>query len=177
MVKFGVVSDTHITSNDDPDKIQILLQQINSIFDDMDEIIHAGNIYSKSFLNELEKIAPTTAIKGNLDYIENLQSFVKISAGKYNIGVIHELPDHIEDFFKENNLHILIHGHTHIPLIQGTKFNALLLNPGSPTKPKAPPKKPLFREPIARPTVITLEIDENDILKTFIVNLRYKIQF
>ena len=30
----------------------------------------------------------------------------------------------------------------------------------------------MIKDPIARPSVITLEIDEDDILKTFIINLK-----
>ena len=62
--------------------------------------------------------------------------------------------------------------HTHIPLIKGTKFNTLLINPGSPTEPKSPPQKPGFLKPMARPSVITLNIDENDVMSTFIITLR-----
>jgi hypothetical protein len=48
----------------------------------------------------------------------------------------------------------------------------LLINPGSPTQPKAPKPKRGFDKPIARPTVITLKIDEDNILSTFIINLK-----
>ncbi|MFX0028976.1 MAG: metallophosphoesterase family protein, partial [Candidatus Hermodarchaeota archaeon] len=98
--------------------------------------------------------------------------FIKISVSQYNIGIIHELPGNLEEFMRVNNLQILVFGHTHIPLIKGTKFNTLLLNPGSPTKPNVPPQKPGFLKPVARPTVITLNIDENDILSTFIITLK-----
>ena len=172
MVKFGIISDTHITSDDDPKNVKNLLEQIKAVFSDVDEIVHAGDVCEDFFLDELKKIAPTRVVKGNLDTIKNSEEFIKFSAGLYNIGVIHEAPENLEEFFKKNNVHILIYGHTHIPLIKGTSYNTLLLNPGSPTRPKPPPKKPMFKEPIARPSVITLEIDEDDILKTFIINLK-----
>jgi predicted phosphodiesterase len=112
-------------------------------------------------------------VRGNEDKIADLEQFTKFSVSHYNIGVIHVLPDNTEDFVKKNNLNIVIFGHTHIPLIKGTPYNALLLNPGSPTKPKTPPQKPGFLRPVARPSVITLNIDENDILSTFIVTLKF----
>jgi len=171
LVKIGIISDTHITGNENPRKNNIILEQVKQAFHDIDEMIHVGDIIHENFLNELKKIAPTKAVRGNLDEIGDLKRFITFNIGKYNIGVIHKLPDDVEDFCQKYQLQILIYGHTHIPVIKGTSFNTLLLNPGSPTKPKAPPKRPLFKAPIARPTVMTLEIDNDDILKTFIINL------
>jgi predicted phosphodiesterase len=122
MVKLGIISDTHITKNDEPNLVETLINQLK---------------------------------------VEN-----------YNIGVIHKKPDNLEDFFKRNNLHILIFGHTHQPLIAGTPYNTLLINPGSPTKPKAPIPKRGFEKPIARPSVITLNIDEDNILSAFVINIK-----
>jgi putative phosphoesterase len=172
MVKFGIISDTHIKKNDDSTKINNLLKQIQKTFNDVDEIIHAGDVCDEFFLEDLKKIAPTKCVRGNLDKITNIEDFIRFSAGKYNIGVIHKLPDDLEGFFKDNNLHILIYGHTHKPIIKGTPYNTLILNPGSPTKPKAPPAKKGFDKPIARPSVMTLEIDEQDFLKSFIINIK-----
>jgi len=172
MVKFGIISDTHIRKNDDKTKIKHLLEQLNQAFKDVDEIIHAGDVCDEFFLEELKKIAPTKCVKGNLDNITDLEDFIVFSAGKYNIGVIHDLPENVESLFKENNLHILISGHTHQPIIQGTPYKTLLINPGSPTKPKPPPQKRGFDKPVARPSVITLKIDEEGLLTTFIINLK-----
>ena len=79
---------------------------------------------------------------------------------------------YFEAFFKKNNIHILIFGHTHQPLIKGTTYSTLLVNPGSPTQPVAPLPKRGFEKPIARSTVITLKIDEDSILSTFVINLK-----
>ncbi|MHA2036193.1 MAG: metallophosphoesterase family protein [Promethearchaeota archaeon] len=170
-MKFGIISDTHITSNTTNDQIQALISQVKSAFIDVDKIIHAGDISEVFFLDKLKNIAPITCVKGNVDKIENLEEFIFFTYSRYNIGVIHILPENLEEFMKENNLHIIIFGHTHIPLIKGTKFNTLIVNPGSPTMPKSPPQKQGFLKPVARPTVITLKIDENDVLSTFIITL------
>ncbi|MFW9971193.1 MAG: metallophosphoesterase family protein [Candidatus Odinarchaeota archaeon] len=171
-MKLGIISDTHITSDYGNDKISKLLSQIKEAFKGVDEIIHVGDVCENFFLDEIKKIAPTRCVKGNLDKINNLESFIKFSIGRYNIGVIHSLPEKLEDFAKKHNLRILIFGHTHQPLIKGTGFNLLLLNPGSPTQPKAHQEQPGFMKPTARPTVITLNIDENDVLSTFIITLK-----
>jgi putative phosphoesterase len=173
MVKFGIIADTHITENTAPEKIKVLLSELKKVFKGVDEIVHAGDICEEFFLNELNQIAPTKCVKGNMDSIEGLENFIKFSVGSYKIGIIHEPPENLEEFFKENDLHILIHGHSHMPIIQGTKYNTLILNPGSPTQPQPPPKKKFFDDPIARPTVLTLEIDEDtDIISTYTINLK-----
>ncbi|MFX0020911.1 MAG: YfcE family phosphodiesterase [Candidatus Hermodarchaeota archaeon] len=171
-MKLGIISDTHITSNYSKEKIAKLINQLKEAFKDVDAIIHAGDICENFFLNEIKNIAPTKCVRGNLDRIDNLDNFIKFTIGRYNIGAIHLLPDNVEEFAKKHDLNILIFGHTHQPLIKGTNFNLLLLNPGSPTQPKAPQERPGFRKPVARPTVITLNIDENDIISTFIITLK-----
>ncbi len=171
-MKLGIISDTHITSNSKKGQVVSLINQLKNVFKDADKIIHAGDVCERFFLNELEDIAPITCVRGNADEIEDLENFTKFSASRYNIGVIHILPDDLEEFMKKYELHIIIFGHTHIPLIKGTKFNTLLVNPGSPTVPKSPPQKPLFLKPVARPSVITLKIDENDVMSTFIITLK-----
>jgi len=172
MVKFGIISDTHLSINDDVNLSKTLISQLKEIFLDVDEIIHAGDVIEPFILDLLKKIAPVRCVKGESDKITGLEEFIKFPVNNYNIGVIHKKPENLEDFFKKNDIHILVFGHTHQPLIKGTPYNTLLVNPGSPTKPKAPPPKRGFENPIARPTVITLKIDEDNILSTFIINIK-----
>jgi putative phosphoesterase len=171
-MKWGIISDSHITKDYDKDKISKLIKQLKEAFKDVDEIIHVGDICENFFLEELKRIAPTRCVRGNLDNIDDLENFIKFTIGRYTIGIIHLLPENVEDFAKKHNLNILIYGHTHQPIIKGTEYNLLLLNPGSPTQPKAPQERPGFMKPIPRPTVITLNIDENDIISTFIITLK-----
>ncbi|MFW9951673.1 MAG: YfcE family phosphodiesterase [Candidatus Thorarchaeota archaeon] len=172
MVKFGILSDTLIQSRDSKIYVDNLLSQISEAFKTVDDILHAGNIIDFNFLKQLEEIAPVRCVKGSLDEIANLKEFLKISAGLYNIGLIHNKPKNLEDFFKQNGIHILIYGNTRQAVIENTKFNTMLINPGSPTKPIAPPAKIGFQKPIARPSVITLEINSDNILSTYLVNLK-----
>jgi len=146
MVKFGIISDTFIRLRDNSEFVNNLIVQIQEIFKDVDEIIHAGNIIDQFFLQELEKIAPVNCVKGELDIIEGLNEFLIIKGGAYNIGVIHKKPENLEEFFQKENINILIYGNTCQPLIEGTPFNALILNPGSPTRPQPPlPKRVLLK--------------------------------
>lgn len=172
MVKFGILSDTHISEDENPIKVNKLLDRLKKVFHDVDEIIHAGDVCVDFFLNELNMLKPTKCVSGNMDKIIYLKKFLTFNVSQYKIGVIHEPPKDLEKFTQENGLHILIFGHTHQPLIKGTLYNVLILNPGSPSKPKAPPKITGFKEPIARKTVLTLDINEkNKMITTFIINL------
>ena len=174
MVKFGVLSDTLITANDSDEYIASLISQISKVFSNVDDILHAGNIINYRFLNQLQEIAPVKCVKGSLDEIADLPLFLKISAGLFNIGLIHIKPENLEDFFRENRLHILIYGHTRQALIENTLFNTMVINPGSPTKPIPPPPKKGFQKPIARPSVLTLEVSKDNILSTYLINLKNK---
>jgi putative phosphoesterase len=171
-MKIGIISDTHIRNDSGKDKVSKFVKHLKEAFKDVDEIVHVGDVSENFFLDEIKKIAPTRCVRGNLDNIDNLENFFKFTIGQYHIGVIHLLPDNIEEFAKEHNLNILIFGHTHQPIIKGTEYDLLLLNPGSPTLPKAPQERPGFMRPVPRPTVITLNIDENDIISTFIITLK-----
>ncbi len=171
MTKFGIISDTHFITNDKNQLYYKLLNQLKETFKDVDEIIHAGDVSESNFLEDLKDIAPVRCVRGESDDIPALENFISFEVGKYTLGIIHKKPENIEAFFKDNNIHILIFGHTHQPLIKGTPYNTLLVNPGSPTNPIAPPPKRGFDQPIARPSVITLKIDDDDILSTFLINL------
>jgi len=172
MATYGIISDTHIDINS---KSEDLITQLQEVFDGVEKIYHAGDIIDKEFLDSLKKIAPVKVVKGEDDKIEGLSTFLKFEVRRYKIGMIHKIPkdqSDLEDFCRKNDLidGILIYGHTHQPLIQGTSFNTLLLNPGSPTQPKAPEKIKGFNEPKARPSCILLTI-KNGIITTILVNL------
>lgn len=58
----GIISDTHGR----------LPQSISKIFNNTDLIIHAGDIGDPKIIDTLEKIAPTRAVRGNLeDFFDN----------------------------------------------------------------------------------------------------------
>ncbi|MGV9174038.1 MAG: YfcE family phosphodiesterase [Promethearchaeia archaeon] len=172
-MKIGIIADTHLSQEKDPKKYNSLLSQLRRIFNDFDKIIHAGDVCEKNLLHELEKIAPTICVKGEEDQNLEQPEFRKFEAGVYKIGVIHQPPDDLGGFFKEQNIDVLIHGQTHYPIIQGTPYNTLILNPGSPTHPKEAPQKKGFDKPKARKTVLTLQIDEeSNMISTYIINLK-----
>ncbi|MEJ2251511.1 MAG: metallophosphoesterase family protein, partial [Candidatus Lokiarchaeota archaeon] len=64
MTKYGIISDTHIDRSYNREKLSLLLEQLREIFKDVEQIFHAGDIIEKSFLEELNKIAPVRAVNG-----------------------------------------------------------------------------------------------------------------
>ena len=58
----GVISDTHI-----PERAQKIPDMVFKVFKDVDMILHAGDLVSVDIIDQLEKIAPTRCVQGNMD--------------------------------------------------------------------------------------------------------------
>ncbi|MBQ9160496.1 MAG: metallophosphoesterase [Methanobrevibacter sp.] len=150
----GLISDTHI-----PDRAKILPQNVIDAFSDVDLILHAGDLTSPKVLEELEEIAPTMAVQGNMDRVNgiDLPKAKIIEAEGLKIGVIHgEVypradSDQLLYLAKELDVDILVSGHSHQPKIE-QKDGVLLLNPGSPIVPR-----------LADRTVMILEVNNKTV--------------
>ena len=59
-MRIGLITDTHIAWEEKELPIRVM-----DIFQGMDMILHAGDIYSHSVLDDLEKIAPVYAALGD----------------------------------------------------------------------------------------------------------------
>ena len=57
-MKIGLISDTHGYFN----------PELRNIFNDVELILHAGDIGAEDIIKELEKLAPVRAVHGNTDY-------------------------------------------------------------------------------------------------------------
>lgn len=118
----GVLSDTH----------GLLRPDIVDFLNGSDHIIHAGDIGAFQLLEELETIAPVTAVRGNVDYgawteTLPLQAMVSIAGRRFRI--IHILQDMTPDPVEER-IDAVIFGHTHQPA-EYRKNGILFFNPGS----------------------------------------------
>lgn len=137
-MKIGLISDTHI-----PDRTDKLPDNIYNIFCDVDLILHAGDLTDIKVIEDLEKIAPTIAVKGNMDeyYGLDLPKYKIIEEEGIKIGLIHgevyPRGDKQQLYYIAEKLavKILVSGHSHIPTIDTVK-DVLLINPGSPTSPR-----------------------------------------
>ena len=136
-MKIGLISDTHIT-----EKRGKLSKKVLDCFNDVNLILHAGDISSQKVLDKLSQIAPTIAVEGNNDRTRktiDLKPSELIEIDDLKILLIHgdKLPSRnfkkYCDFAQKHNADILISGHTHKPHCEKIE-NVLLINPGSPNR-------------------------------------------
>jgi putative phosphoesterase len=118
----GVVSDTH----------GLLRPQLLSALAGVAHILHAGDIGDPSILTELRRIAPVTAIRGNIDRsgpCAELPPTEVIELAGCLIYMLHALED-LDLHPQAAGIGVIISGHSHKPSIEH-RNNVLYLNPGS----------------------------------------------
>ena len=121
-MRIGVISDTH----------GLLRPEAVAAIRGSDYIIHAGDVGDPAILTELNRIAPVTAVRGNVDHgawARKLPATNVLSAGGIEIYVLHNL-DELDLKAEAAGFAAVIYGHSHIPK-QHTKNGVLYLNPGS----------------------------------------------
>ncbi|NQT90500.1 MAG: metallophosphoesterase family protein [Candidatus Omnitrophica bacterium] len=135
-MRVAVISDTHMPVN-----IRKFPEDFLEKLKGVDMIIHAGDLIELSVLDELNKIAPTKAVTGNMDSHKARKALPEkliLELGGFKIGVIHGLghPDKILEYvmerFKDEKLDCIIYGHSHNPKIE-TIEGTIYFNPGSMT--------------------------------------------
>ena len=138
----GVVSDTHI-----PGRAKALPEIVLRYMAGADHIIHAGDIRSAAVLEQLACLAPVTAVAGNIDPPELLETLGEkrvVTLGGFRFGVTHghgqggTTLSRAVSCFAQGSVDCIIFGHSHIPLCT-EQSGVLLLNPGSPTDKRRNP--------------------------------------
>jgi putative phosphoesterase len=118
----GVISDTHGLLR--PEAVELLRGS--------EHIIHAGDIGAPEIVGELEKIAPVTAISGNVDTQAWARRYAEtevVELGGVFIYVIHDV-NAMDLNPKAAGFTAVISGHSHKPK-QEVKDGVLYFNPGS----------------------------------------------
>lgn len=131
-MRIGLISDTHI-----PDHAKALPTQIKEAFHNVDLILHAGDIYVVSVLDELECLAPILAAIGDDDYSEVYKD--KRAKEKHIITVegVTIWLTHVKPWSwpqHEKVPDVVVFGHTHRTTNE-KQGDTLMVNPGSPTFP------------------------------------------
>ena len=133
-MRIGLISDTHI-----PDVAPELPPEINEAFQGVDLILHAGDIYIPSVLDDLERIAPVLAAKGDDDNPfdalndKRIENKHVMKLGNYTLWLIHERPYTLASRPKgEDTPDIVVFGHEHLTTVQ-RYGDILFVNPGSAT--------------------------------------------
>jgi putative phosphoesterase len=121
-MKVGIISDTHGLLR--PEAVELLRGS--------EHIIHAGDIGAPEIIPELEKMAPVTAIRGNIDTQAWACRFAETEvvewAGVF-FYVIHDAKA-LDLNPKAAGFAAVISGHSHKPK-QEVKDGVLYFNPGS----------------------------------------------
>jgi putative phosphoesterase len=133
-VRIGIISDTHGN----------LPVRVHEAFAGVGHILHAGDIGGQIILDELETIAPVTAVWGNCDYFGDylFEDWARVVLDGTSIFMTHTPRDLGEALrgigpYPPNTPlpHVAIHGHTHVPRQQRIG-PTLYLCPGSPVRPR-----------------------------------------
>ncbi len=120
--RIGVISDTH----------GLLRPEALPVLRGSDHIIHAGDVGSAEILEELVRIAPLTAIRGNIDkepWARTLPETEVVEVGGLSIYVLHNL-EQLDLKPEAAGLAAVIYGHSHVPKVE-TRNGVLYFNPGS----------------------------------------------
>ena len=118
----GVLSDTH----------GLLRPELLPALAGVDHILHAGDVGDPTILNTLSRIAPVTAIRGNVDtHGPNslLPATEAIELAGCLIYLLHSLDD-LDLNPKAAGIGVVLYGHSHKPSIEH-RSGVLYLNPGS----------------------------------------------
>ncbi|GAG09196.1 unnamed protein product, partial [marine sediment metagenome] len=142
------LSDTHV-----PTSLSRLPERLLAQLVGVDAILHAGDLVSSSVVETLSRIAPTTAVAGNMDPPEvtrNLPDRVTLRFGDRMIGLQHGHQRHalqdryiglgydapeMELFYQAMaaqlpDAEVVVFGHFHAPVVR--RWNdRLLVNPGA----------------------------------------------
>lgn len=132
-MKLLIISDTHI------DSIENLPAKVLSAANEVDGIIHAGDVVGLKLIQQLKAVNPNVyAVKGNMDTHTSayaLPATLQLEFEGVKVGVMHGdgSPYTLEArlFYTFPEVDIIIHGHTHIPF-WGEVDGQYILNPGSP---------------------------------------------
>jgi putative phosphoesterase len=153
----GLISDTHV-----PDRAREVPKQVYRIFENVDYIVHAGDLVNLSVIDELEQLAPVLAVCGNMDGPEIRGKLSKLTSFRifnWKIGVTHNPGTlfgtiRMHEITRTNSFNVLVYGHTHTSNIKW-EANILYINPGSPTNPATPFTK--------KPSVALLKVTKENI--------------
>jgi putative phosphoesterase len=127
----GVLSDTHGYLN----------PAVASLFKGVDHIIHAGDVVDARTLQQLGRVAPLTAVSGNMDRGDLAKSLPKEATG--TVGDVGFVVAHkrkrllkrlaagkVDPQFRDARLQLVVFGHEHVPAAEWID-GVLHLNPGT----------------------------------------------
>ena len=121
-MRVGVISDTHGLLR--PEALQAL--------EGAEHILHAGDVGNPEILSALNRVAPITTIRGNIDEggaCGHLPATELIELGGNSIYMLHDVKK-LDLNPAAAGIAAVVFGHSHKPLLEWRR-GVLFLNPGS----------------------------------------------
>jgi uncharacterized protein len=122
MYRVGLISDTH----------GLLRAEATAFLQGCDYIVHGGDIGHAGILEELAKLAPVTAVRGNNDngsWAEALRETELLQVDGVCVYAIHDLA-RLDIEPNAAGIRVVVCGHSHRPRVEERK-GVLYVNPGS----------------------------------------------
>ena len=120
--RIGLISDTH----------GLLRPEALDALRGSDLILHAGDVGKPEILDELRRLAPAVAIRGNVDtspWAKKLKETELVETAAATFYLIHNIND-LNLTPSAAGIHVVLFGHSHQPA-QYEKDGVLYINPGS----------------------------------------------
>ena len=129
--RVAILSDTH----------GHLADEFIAAIDGCDLILHAGDLNTPEILETLRALAPTVAVRGNMDggrWADELPVYEAVTTSKSVFHIIHDLQmlEELCDIPTGYANTVVVYGHTHIRHTTRDDSGRLYLNPGSATLPR-----------------------------------------
>jgi uncharacterized protein len=128
-VRLAVVSDTHSQPH------SATLQRLREL--EPDAILHGGDIGDLSVIDELAKVAPVYAVRGNIDtHARDVPDVRILDVGDLRILLTHiavygpKLRAEVAKLASAEKARLVVCGHSHVPFI-GVDRGVTVFNPGS----------------------------------------------
>ena len=118
----GVISDTH----------GLLRPQALAVLEGVEHILHAGDVGDATVLDALRRIAPVTAIRGNVDLYgacSELPATDAVELGGRLFYLVHSVRD-LDINPSAAQVDVVVSGHSHRSSVED-RHGVLYLNPGS----------------------------------------------
>ncbi|HEX9291951.1 MAG TPA: metallophosphoesterase family protein [Anaeromyxobacteraceae bacterium] len=128
-MRVGLVSDTH----------GLFEPRLVELFAGCDLVLHAGDVVKASILDDLARIAPVRAVRGNNDLgpaFEHLPEIAHVELGEVDAVLVHQIGGRsrllpaVRRSLARHRARVVVYGHSHRPgawLDDGLLF----VNPGS----------------------------------------------
>ncbi|PYE56512.1 metallophosphoesterase family protein [Deinococcus yavapaiensis] len=120
-MRVGVISDTH----------GLLRDEVLARLAGVDLVLHAGDVGTPSVLKRLAELAPTLAVRGNVDKgeLSTLPETLLYDVGGAWVYMLHDLAA-LDLSPAAAGIRVVISGHSHVPKLE-KRGETLYLNPGS----------------------------------------------